>query len=137
MDGKLKEVISYLIFGVLTTVISIVVFHVCYESARLSSLISNIISWIISVSFAYVTNRLFVFSERAKGQKAVTGEAGRFFSSRIGTLVIESVLIMITVDLLGFNGTVMKICSNVIVVILNYVFSKLFVFRSNEDGRKN
>lgn len=137
MDSKLKEVISYLMFGVLTTVISIAAFHICYEITGLSSLISNIISWVISVSFAYVTNRLFVFSERAKGLEAVTHEAVRFFSSRTGTLIIETVMIVISVDVLGFDGTVMKVISNVIVVILNYVFSKLFVFRGDANGRKN
>ena len=137
MNEKLREVVSYLIFGVFTTVISVAVFHVCFDIAGVSSFVSNIISWIVSVAFAYVTNRFFVFSDRATGVKGVICEALRFFSSRIGTLIIETLIIVITVDLLGFQGIVMKTVATVFVVILNYVFSKLFVFRRKADGRKN
>lgn len=133
---KLKEIILYLIFGVLTTIISIGCFYICNSAFSLNEHISNIISWIVAVTFAYLTNRKWVFSSGATGTSNIIKELLSFFASRLTTLGIEEVIILIFVTLMHFNGTLVKTCAQVVVIVLNYVFSKLLVFKeslSQED----
>lgn len=129
---KHREIISYLFFGGCTTLINIIAYYVCYNVISISNVISTIIAWIISVLFAFVTNKLYVFNSKSKDMFTILKEAISFFSCRIATGVLDIVIMYVTVDLLSFNGLLWKIISNVIVVALNYVFSKLFIFKNNE-----
>ena len=129
---KHREIISYLFFGGCTTLINIIAYYVCYNVISISNVISTIIAWIISVLFAFVTNKLYVFNSKSKDMFTILKEAISFFSCRIATGVLDIVIMYVTVDLLSFNGLLWKIISNVIVVVLNYVFSKLFIFKNNE-----
>lgn len=125
---KYKEIINYLIFGGLTTVISIVTYAAFAKVFHIDYLISNIISWIIAVLFAYITNKIFVFESKSKKNiKEITS----FFFFRIISLVIEMVILYIFVDMLHIDDLVTKIIAQVIVIVSNYVFSKVFVF--NKD----
>ena len=127
-----REVFFYLVFGVLTTVVNIVAFAILTRALSVGTVASNIIAWFLSVLFAYVTNRRWVFGTRGD---SVLKEAATFFTGRVGTGVLDTAMMFATVDLLGWNDLVMKVAVNVIVVILNYVISKLFVFRrKSEDG---
>lgn len=138
---KNKEMLLYLLFGGLTTVVNIVVFavlsHTVHFNAhvlgmRLDTLINNVISWICSVTFAYVTNRIWVFETDATTHAEIAKEATSFYGGRVFTLLVDTVILAIFADKLGFNEIVVKICSNVIVVILNYIISKLFVFKKSD-----
>ena len=125
---KYKEIINYLIFGGLTTLISIVTYAIFTKVFYIDYLISNILSWIISVLFAYITNKIFVFESKSKKNiKEITS----FFFFRIVSLVIEMIVLYIFVDMFYIDDLVTKIISQIIVIICNYIFSKVFVFNKN------
>lgn len=128
-----KEGMRYLVFGVLSTIINIVVFAICERILHLSTIISNVIAWIIAVLFAYITNKLYVFDSKTTKKQELAKEIISFFSARIFTLVIETIFLKIVIDKLGFNEILMKIISNVIVIFLNYVFSKIFIFKEEKN----
>ena len=122
------ETISYLVVGVLTTIISIAVFTGCYRKLKMSTVVSNIISWILAVAFAYVANKIFVFQSPSWEMAMVIKEIIGFVSARLLTLGFDIAFIYITVDKLHWNDILCKIGSNVVVMIVNYVASKLFIF---------
>ena len=125
---KHEKFIKYLIFGVLTTIVSIVSYALCAKVFQIHFLLSNTISWIISVLFAYVTNKLYVFKSNGKVDK----EIFKFFMYRIASLLIETIIMYIFVDILKINDIMVKIIAQFIVILLNYIFSKLYVFKSGE-----
>lgn len=126
-----RETISYLVVGVLTTIVSLAVYYglvltILNPDNAVQLQIANIISWIAAVSFAYIANRKFVF--RSKNPD-ILREAGSFFASRIGTLIMDMLLMFIMVTLLGVSDKIAKLVVQVVITIANYLFSKLFVFR--------
>lgn len=128
---KNRDILLYLVFGVLTTLVNyIVYFPCCYMGIPAS--VSNILAWVVSVLFAYVTNKPFVFRSKDWSMKTVVPEAARFFGCRIGSGALESAILFVTVDLLRWNSAVWKIFTSVLVVVLNYVGSKLLVFRKKK-----
>ena len=128
--AKYRDVIVYLVFGVLTTVVNYVIYLPCYNGLGLSGSVSNAIAWVGAVAFAYLTNKPFVFQSHDWSAKTVIPELTKFVGCRVGSGVLETAIIFLTVDLLGWNGNVMKLVVSVLVVILNYIASKLFVFRA-------
>ncbi len=129
--NKYKEIINYLIFGVLTTIVSLAVYYglvytILDANNALELQIANIISWIISVAFAYITNRKYVFDSKNKNK---IKEISTFFTSRIVTLLLDMLIMFIGVTILLFNNTIIKLISQIIIVIGNYILSKLFVFK--------
>lgn len=127
-----KEIILYLVFGVLTTLINIVVYYLFASVLNLSTFLSNAIAWFLSVMFAYVTNRYFVFSEHAIGFKSVVFECFKFYSGRIFTGVVDMALMVFLVDVCHYDDFIVKIIVNIVVVVLNYVISKLLIFKRKE-----
>ena len=127
-----REGMRYLVFGVLTTLLNLLIFTICCRIIKIPVLISTIISWIIAVLFAYVTNKLYVFDSKVIQKKELAREIISFFYARIITLVIEIVFLWATVIKLGFNEIIMKIIVNIIVIILNFVFSKIFIFKKEK-----
>ena len=127
---KYKAVLLYLFFGGLTTVISIGTFWVGNSVLRQNEHVANIISWILAVLFAFVTNRVWVFSSPAKGVKAFLKQAFRFYSGRLFTLGVEEVLLFVFITILRVNGLAVKVGAQVVVLLLNYFVSKWFVFKS-------
>ncbi len=121
-----REVLLYLFFGGLTTLISWGSFYLLHYPMGINELISNILSWVLSVLFAFVTNRTWVFSNAAGRPLAAMG---RFFASRLATLGLEEGLIFLFVTYLSFDAMVIKISGNLLVLALNYLCSKFFVFR--------
>ena len=129
---KYEEVISYLFFGGMTTVVNYIVYLPCYNLLHLSGAISNAIAWVAAVAFAYLTNKPFVFKSHNWSAKTVIPELTKFVGCRIGSGLAETAIIFIAVDLLSFNGNIIKLLTSILVVILNYVASKLVVFRRKE-----
>lgn len=125
-----KEIISYIIFGILTTVVNIVCFKIG-EPIFNNLLITNVIAWFISVVFAYITNAKFVFSD---SEDVSFKQFLSFTASRLATLVIETVLLYVLLDLVHIGSLVSKIISNIVVIVLNFILSKLLVFKSRMNG---
>lgn len=125
---KYRNIINYLFFGVLTTVVNVVVYSCCYDVAKFSNLLSTLIAWVVAVLVAFVTNKLFVFESKSWIVAVVVKEVVDFTICRVGTGVIEMGMMWLFVDMLAFSGTMMKIITNVIVIILNYVASKFWIF---------
>ena len=126
---KHYDVLAYLFFGVLTTAVNYIVYLPCYNLLHFSAALSNVIAWIFAVVFAYLTNKPFVFKSHDWSAKTVIPELTKFVGSRIASGAIETAMILITVDMLGWNGNIMKLLTSVLVVILNYIASKLIVFK--------
>ena len=136
---KHEEIVNYLIVGVLTTVVS---FFFYYLSTRtflnpenpVQLQIANLIKWITGVLFAYVTNKIFVFESKNNTKTEILKEIVSFVGFRLFSGVMDIVFMYITVDVFLFNDSLMKITSNVVVVILNYLFSKLFIFKKRKTN---
>ena len=126
---KHEEVVSYLFFGGLTTVVNYLVYLPCYNLLGFSGTVSNVIAWIAAVAFAYLTNKPFVFKSHDWSAKTVLPELTKFVGCRVGSGLLETAIIFVTVDLLGLNGNLIKVATSVLVVVLNYIGSKLLVFR--------
>ena len=136
MMGKLRvlirkyyDILVYLFFGVLTTVVNYIVYLPCYNLLHLSAAVSNAIAWVAAVTFAYLTNKPFVFKSYDWSAKTVVPELTKFVGSRIASGALETVIIFVTVDLLLWDGNIMKLFTSVLVVVMNYVASKLLVFK--------
>ena len=130
---KYEEIISYLFFGGLTTLVNYAVYLPCYNWLYLSGALSNVIAWVAAVAFAYLTNKPFVFKSHDWSMKVVLPELAKFVGCRVGSGLVETAIIFVTVDLLGWNGNVIKLITSILVVVLNYVASKLLVFRKKKD----
>jgi len=126
---KHYDVLAYLFFGVLTTVVNYIVYLPCYNLLHFSASASNVIAWVAAVAFAYLTNKPFVFKSHDWSRKTVVPELTKFVGSRVLSGALETAIIFVTVDLLLWNGNIMKLVTSVLVVILNYVASKLLVFK--------
>ena len=129
---KYGDILSYLFFGVLTTVVNYLVYLPCYNYLNLSAAVSNVIAWAAAVVFAYLTNKPFVFKSYDWSAAVVLPELTKFVGCRVTSGLMETAIIFVTVDLLGWDGNLWKIATSVLVVILNYFGSKLLVFR--KDG---
>jgi len=129
--NKYEEIFRYLVIGVLTTIVSLLTYYACVftfvdPKIAFELQIANVISWIFSVIFAYITNRIFVFKSK---NKKIIKEVVDFTSSRILTLILDMLLMHFLVIILSFNDKICKILVQVIIIILNYVFSKFLVFK--------
>lgn len=123
---KYEEIINYLIFGVLTTLVSILSYSFFTRLFNFNYTISNILSWILSVTFAFFTNQKYVFKTNSS---SYIKDIFKFYLSRLTSLGIELVIMYILVTLLYLNDMISKIIVQFIVIVLNYVLSKLFVFK--------
>ena len=127
---KNREMLMYLFFGVMTTVVSFVTAGI----AKYQLQIANVISWVCAVTFAYVTNRIWVFDSKVKGKKGILTEMASFYGGRVFTLLVEMGMMWLGYSVMGINYWVTKIVANVVVLILNYVISKLFVFKKKDSS---
>ena len=128
------DLVLYLVFGVLTTAVDYLVYFLLSHCTGLLASVCNVLAWVAAVAFAYVTNKPFVFKSRDWSASAVLPELGKFVGSRAMSGVLQTLLILLTADILGFNGDIMKIATSVIVIVLNYITSKMFVFRKNKEA---
>ena len=125
---KYWDVLIYLFFGGLTTLVNFLVYFPLYNLLAFSATISNMIAWAIAVVFAFLTNKPFVFHSNDWSMHVVVPEFTKFVGCRVGSGIFETIIIWLTVDILAFNGNLVKILVSVMVVILNYIASKWIVF---------
>ena len=135
---KYEELINYLIIGILTTVVSLVTYYlltltILDANNKVYLQIANIISWLASVTFAYFTNRKFVFKVKNKSN---IKECLNFYISRISTLLIDMIIMYIFVSILKFDNKIVKLIAQVVIIILNYILSKFIVFKSSKEVEK-
>lgn len=131
MKSNYQEIIKYLIFGVLTTIVNLLTYYllvttILNPNIEIELQIANIISWITSVTFAYITNKSYVFNSKAK---KIWKEFFKFYTSRIATLILDMTIMYIFVSKLNLNDKIIKIITAIIIIILNYIISKFLVFK--------
>lgn len=131
---KYKELVNYLIVGGLTTVVSLATYYGCVltfldPQSAVELQVANILSWIAAVTFAYFTNRKYVFESN---ESNMLKEAAKFYASRISTLVMDMVIMFVGVTVLGCSDKIMKLVVQVVVTIANYIISKFFVFKKDK-----
>ena len=126
---KYQQPILYLFFGVCTTAVNIITYYISAHILSLSVILSTCLAWVISVLFAYITNKWWVFESKCLHLKVVIQECLSFTGCRLFTGACDLLIMFIFVDCLGVNDLFVKIASNVLVVILNYIFSKLIIFK--------
>lgn len=135
---KYEELINYLIIGILTTIVSLATYYlltltILDANNKVYLQIANIISWLASVTFAYFTNRKFVFKVKNKSN---IKECLNFYISRISTLLIDMIIMYIFVSILKFDNKIVKLIAQVVIIILNYILSKFIVFKSSKEVEK-
>jgi len=133
--SRYGEIIRYLIVGGLTTLVSLLSYYICVKTFLdpenpLQLQIANIISWICAVSFAYVTNRKFVFQSKNSN---IAKEASAFFAARVSTLLLDMGFMALMVSILHMNDKLAKLLVQFLIVIANYLFSKFIVFRNKQN----
>ncbi|MCD7713512.1 MAG: GtrA family protein [Prevotella sp.] len=123
-----RDIIVYLVLGVCTTLVNVAVYWLCYEKCRVANVPSTAVAWVVSVAFAFLTNKPWVFHSRSWKAGTVLREGVKFFWWRFATGVVDVAGMYLFVDVLHANGTLMKFVLNIIVVILNYLFGRFLVF---------
>ncbi len=131
---KHRGVILYLLFGALTTLVNIASYWLFAHPLALNTLISTILAWVVSVIFAFFTNKLIVFEARGNGVRRFLYELGAFLLARVATGALDVAIMLVFVDILHLNDIVIKIVSNVVVIILNYIVSKFIIFAKKRRG---
>ena len=132
---KYKEIVNYLIFGVLTTLVNIITYAIFAKLFHVDEVVSNIVAQIISILFAYVTNKIYVFESKSTKLEDILRELVSFFGCRIFTAVLDTVLFSFMIKILGINDLIAKCITQVIVIVLNYIFSKVLIFRKKDKDK--
>lgn len=127
-----REIITYLIAGVATTFVNIAIYNIFYVQWHIPNLLSNAIAWMVSVLFAYFVNDKFVFIQEKGTHKQEWYKFYKFILARLFSFGIDELGMFLLVDLVAFSGNLSKVIMNVIVVIINYIFSKKFIFQNNK-----
>ena len=131
---KYKEPLLYLFFGGLTTLISSFVFWLFNSPLGLNELVANLISWLLEVLFAFLTNKTWVFQSGGQ-EKGFLSLMLSFYAGRLVTLGVEELLLLVFITWLGLNSMAVKIAAQIVVIVLNYVISKLLVFRDKGEKK--
>lgn len=126
---KYKSIILYLICGVLTTLVNIVTYYLGFNVLKIRNIPSTVIAWILSVMFAFITNKRYVFESKVSNVKGKLQEMISFYGCRLITGGMDVLIMFIAVDCFHMNSMIWKIISNIIVVIINYIVSKLIIFK--------
>lgn len=131
---KYKEIFDYLFFGGLVTIINFISYYIPANIIGVDKIVSNLIAFIISVIFAYVVNKEYVFETKWEGIQNIFKEFSSFVISRIGTGLICDILIFaFMINILNINDVISKIFTQILVVILNYIVGKWFVFKQKKN----
>lgn len=134
---KYKEVINYLFFGFLSTMVNLITYYICVitilnPNNPVELQIANIIAWVVAVIFAYIVNRKYVFESKEKNKAK---EATKFIGSRVLTLLLDMFVMWLGVTIIGASDKIFKMISQVLVIIGNYIISKLFVFKKSKEQK--
>lgn len=127
--NQYKGVIRYLFFGICTTIINIMSYYACTYMIGWTVVSSTVVSWLLAVSFAFITNKIWVFESKTWNKGSVIKEVLSFFLCRILTGVLDLIIMIVSVKILGWSDILMKAISNIAVIMLNYIASRLFIFR--------
>ena len=140
--SRYREVLLYLIFGGLTTVVdwglSFFLYHFWGDAIEANAILvhgANVIAWAAAVLFAFLTNRIWVFKSDKKGFLPILGELGSFAGGRVMTLLLQEAIFVIFFDIMGISEFIVKLIAAVLVIILNYFISKLIVFRKQKNEK--
>ncbi len=128
---KYRGIFLYLFFGGVTTAVNVVVYWLCYEVLGVPNVPATVLAWVLSVAVAYLTNKLWVFESKSFAPEVLWPELGKFVAARAATGLLDLAVMFVCVDMLGWPGTPVKLASNVVVIVLNYVFSKLLIFKKS------
>lgn len=128
-----KELVLYVFFGGMTTLVNYITYFAMTRMFSTDEIVSNVIAWFISVLFAYVTNKIWVFESRNISFYALIRELLMFFAARVFSGFLDTALLFILFTCLGINDIFVKIFNGVLVVILNYFFSKFIIFKKKEN----
>ena len=133
---KYQDMILYVFFGALATLVNTASYYLCYNIIGMSNVPSVIIAWLLAVVFAFFTNKLWVFKSKSFAPEVLKHEIPTFFGARLLTGLLDLGIMYLAVDVLHGNGTVWKLISNILVIILNYVASKLIIFKKKDESPK-
>ncbi len=133
---KYKDLILYVIFGGLTTLVNIVAYYLLARVAGMDILVANVIAWFVSVIFAYVTNKIWVFESKSCTLRVMIWELLTFFAARLFSGALDMFNMWMFVDVLHLNDMVIKILSNIVVIIINYVLSKFWIFKKKKENHQ-
>lgn len=136
MYHKYEDIILYLFFGGLTFLVCMVSYYIFATPLHMNYMVANVISWIIAVLFAYITNRIFVFKSKVKDFVGIVKEIWMFFACRLSTGVMEIIIMFVGVSLLHCNDLIVKGIAQVLVILSNYVLSKLLIFKNHNSDAK-
>ena len=135
---KYKEIILYVFFGGLTTLVNYVSYFALTRALQADYMVSNILAWFLSVLFAYLTNRSWVFASKAHGVWPLFLETLLFFAARVFSGVLDTLILYVFYDRLSFSDIPVKIAGGVVVIVVNYILSKWVVFgKRREDANEN
>lgn len=132
---KYEEAISYLFWGGIAFFLSMALFYFFANILDLYEQIANSLSWVLCVVFTYFTNRIFVFKSKSKGLAGMGMEFVSFISARVATLVIENAILFVLIDLMGVNNMLAKLFGQFVVIVTNYILSKLWIFAKKDKGQ--
>lgn len=134
---KYEELVMYIIVGVCTMIVSLASYYILANPLGIYYQTANIISWVLAVAFAYVTNKMFVFKSRYSGLSGTAKEMASFVSSRIASLLAEVISMYFFVQICQIDDNIVKLMNQVLVTVLNYIFSKFWVFRKSRKAQEN
>lgn len=129
---KYEELIMYIIVGVCTMIVSLVSYFIMANILQMYYQTANIISWVLAVAFAYVTNKRYVFKSQYINAKEMGKEVISFVSSRVTSLMAEILSMFLFVQICQIDDNIVKLMNQVLVTVLNYIFSKFWVFRKDK-----
>lgn len=132
---KYKSLVLYAVFGVLTTLVNMGAYWLCFNAIGMPNVPATIIAWLLAVCFAFITNKLWVFDSKSFDKKTLWHEIPTFFGARIATGLLDVLIMYVAVDVLKWDSMVWKLISNVIVIVLNYIASKLVIFNKKEEKK--
>lgn len=133
---KYKSFIAYAFFGVCTTLVNLLCYHAFYFALGVPNVPSTVLAWLFAVLFAFVTNKIWVFESKSWALSVTIPELIKFFVCRIATGVLDVAVMWFAVDKMRWNAMAWKVISNVIVIVLNYVASKLVIFVKKDKNLK-
>ena len=125
---KYKEIVLYLLFGGGTTLVNLIFYYICYEQLGISNVASTTIAWVVSVAFAFITNKLWVFNSKRFTTRVILREGVMFFSCRLLTGLLDVVIMVLAVDVFALHAHLWKVIANIIVIVANWTASKLYIF---------
>ena len=128
---KYREIILYIFFGGCTTIINVILYYISTRWMGIGIVGSTLLAWWVSVLFAYITNRILVFRSHNKEIRAIVFELAFFVACRLLTGVLDLLIMYLFVEQFGWQDMIMKLLSNLIVILTNYIASRLLIFRKH------